>query len=72
MLEGRRYTQVSNITDEVIVADIDDEVTNVETEQHSRPSRDNAGAGVERLQIDFHGKGYGRKEEFNFVTNSET
>ena len=35
----------------------------------NRPRRAGAGGGVERLQMDFIGKGYGARREFNFVTN---
>ena len=39
----------STVEEDVIVADIEDNVTPDETVQHSRPRRANAGAGVERL-----------------------
>ena len=61
----REVAQVHEVTEEVTVADADDtHVTN------SRPRRTNAGAGVERLQMDFHGKGYQAKREYNLATNS--
>ena len=41
------------------------------TYSNTRPRRVNAGAGVERIHMDFVGKGYGAKREFNFVTNGE-
>lgn len=56
----------------MIVADIDDNVPSIEVEHNIRPRRANAGAGVERIQMDFHGKGYGAKREFNFLTNGDT
>ena len=51
------------------MADLDDNID--AAPGNTRPRRDNAGAGVERLQIDFSGKRYGTKREFNFVTNGE-
>ena len=58
--------------EEVVVADIDDEESgHAEPFEVGRPKRANAGAGVERLQMDFHGKGYGAKREFHFVTNGQ-
>ena len=38
---------------------------------NTRPRRENAGAIVERIQMDFSGKGYGAKRQFNFVANGE-
>jgi len=55
----------NNTTEEVIVAGVDDAPA-----VYSRPRRLNAGAGVERLQMDFQGKGYQAKREYNFTTNS--
>ena len=52
------------IEEEVIVDDIDDVVDQDETSVRSRPKRTNAGVGAERLQMNFHGKGYGAKREF--------
>ena len=57
--------QTNETTEEVTVADVDDT-----TFTNSIPRRANAGAGVERLQMDFHGKGYQAKQEYNFITNS--
>ena len=53
-----------NAADEVIVADVDDTPVG-----NDRPRRANAGQGIERLQMDFKGKGYQTKREFNFITN---
>ena len=61
----------STVDEEVIVADIDDDVSTTEPEQSFRPRRANADAGVERLQMDFHGKGYGSKREIMFVLNGQ-
>ena len=55
--------------EEVVVADLDDNIEAVPC--NTRPKRVNAGAGVERLQMDFSGKEYGTKREFYFVTNGE-
>ena len=55
--------------EEVAVAALDD--VEVTAAGNTRPRRTNAGAGVERLQMDFSGKGYGAKRQFNFVTNGE-
>ena len=51
--------------EEAVVADVDDVPMT-----YDRPRRANAGAGVERLQMDFSGKGYQAKREFNLITNS--
>ena len=56
--------QTNEDPEEVVVADVNDGPA-----ENSRPRRANAGAGVERLQMDFQGKGYGAKREFNFTTN---
>ena len=42
-----------------------------EVATNTRPRQTNAGAGVERIQMDFSGKGYGAKREFNFVLNGQ-
>ena len=64
--------QSTSIEEEVVVADIDDEDPDQsETVEDRRPRRANAGAGVERLQMDFQGQGYGAKREFHFVTNGQ-
>ena len=57
----------------MIVADLDDNLEPAPTTS-SRPRRTNAGAGVERIQMDSTGKGYGTRCEFNFdlVTNGIT
>ena len=57
--------QTNEATEEVTVADVDDTPVS-----NDRPRRTNAGAGVERLQMDFSGKGYQAKREYNFATNS--
>ena len=70
--------QTNEIAEEVTVADVDDKITEEVTVAdvddttftNSIPRRANAGAGVERLQMDFHGKGYQAKQEYNFITNS--
>ena len=54
----------TNTAEEVIVAGVDDAPV-----LNKRPRRANAGAAVERLQIDFHGKGYQAKQEYNLVMN---
>ena len=52
-----------------MVATLDnDEVTHNEY-THDRPRRANAGTGVERLQMDTHGKEYGTMREFNLLHN---
>ena len=56
---------------EAVVANIDDEEEPGQSVAQSRPRRLNAGAGVERLQMDFTGKGYDARREFNFVTNGK-
>ena len=62
------YIQESEEEDEVVaIAPLDDEEPDVPI--RTRPRRENAGAGVERMQMDFSGKGYGSTREFNFVTN---
>ena len=58
-----------NIDEEVAVADIDDVIDQDEETMYTRPTRENPGVGVERIQMDFHGREYGTKREFNFVTN---
>jgi hypothetical protein len=50
-----------------LVVNIDDNVDAIPS--NDRPRRSNAGAGIERIQMDFSGKGYGAKREFNFITN---
>ena len=64
--ETRENFEVEN--EEVVVADLED---NTEPSQNTstRPRRANAGAGVERLQMGFNGKGYGAQREFNLVMN---
>ena len=64
--ETRANIEVEN--EEVVVADVED---NPEPSQNTstRPRRANAGAGVERLQMGFKGKGYGARREFNLVMN---
>ena len=57
--------QMNESRKEVTVADVDDMLV-----PNSRPRRNNTGKGVERLQMDFHGKGCQSKRECNFVTNS--
>ena len=37
-----------------------------------RPRRANIGAGVERMQIYFRGKGYDAKRKFSFIKNGKT
>ena len=61
----------ASIAEEVIVADVDDNPEEPMVTEHGRPRRVNAGSGVERIQMDFHGKGYGAKREFTFVTNGK-
>ena len=51
--------------DVAIVANIDDNVE--ENAIRNRPRRANAGAGVERLQMDTHGQGYNVRREFNLT-----
>ena len=58
-------TPPHDTVEEVIVADVDDVPV-----ANSRPRRANVGAGVERLQMEFQGKGYQAKREYNFTTNS--
>ena len=63
-------------TDEIknvpaVVAELDDIPILDTSNSTSRPRRANTGAGVERLQMDFSGKGYGARREFNFVTNEK-
>ena len=53
------------------MADIDDEIEQAVPAEEGRPRRVNAGAGVERIQMDFRGQGYGAKREFNFVMNGK-
>ena len=63
--------QEESDTEEIVVANIDD----YEPEQlatQTRPRRANAGADVERLQIEFIGKEYSVQREFHFVINGET
>ena len=63
---------VSEVTIEerlVAVAPLDD--VEVETGGNRRPRRSNAGAGVKRIKMDYTGKGYGAKRQFNFVTNGK-
>ena len=57
--------QTNEDLEEVVVADVDDGPA-----ENSRPRRANAGAGFERLQMDFQGKGYEAKREYNFTSNS--
>ena len=62
------YIQEAEVEDRVVaIAPLDDEEPDVPI--RTRPRRENAGAGVERMQMDFSGKGYGSTREFNFVTN---
>ena len=51
----------------VAVAALDDEEPDAPI--YTRPRQENAGAGVERIQMGFSGKGYGSTREFNFLTN---
>ena len=57
-----------DVDEPAVVADLDDLP---ERESNSRPRRENAGAGVDRLQMAFAGKGYSSKREFNLVTNGK-
>ena len=57
--------QINEATQEVTVSDVDDVPV-----PNSRPRRINAGKGIERLQMDFQGKGHQSKQECNFITNS--
>ena len=60
--ETRNTKKCATFVDEdVIIADIDDDSGQADPIECSRPRRANAGTGVERLQMDFHGKGYGAK-----------
>ena len=70
-LNGSVDTQEEPNAEEVVVASIDDHEPEQPT-THSRPRRTNAGAGVNRIQMDFTGKGYGAQREFHFVTNGKT
>ena len=54
---------------EVAVATLDD--VDVAVAGNTRPKQANVGAGVDRIQMDLSGKGYGAKRQFNFVTNGE-
>ena len=52
-----------------MVVELDDQT---EREGYSRPRRENAGAGVERMQMGFDRKSYGTKRtkrQYNFLTN---
>ena len=51
----------------VAVAPLDD--MEIKTVGSTRPKRSNSGAGVEIIQMDFSGKGYGAKRQFTLVTN---
>ena len=62
----------TSVEEEVIVADIDNSTEQGEPVDQGRPRRANAGAGVERFQIDVNGKGYGAKREFSFVVNGKS
>ena len=55
--------------EEIAVANVDDTPTSPSPAVNTRPRRANAGAGVERLQMDFQGKEYGAKREFNLANN---
>ena len=62
------YVPEVAIEDRVVaIAALDDEETDVVN--HTRPRRENIGAGVESMQMNFSRKGYGSKCEFNFTTN---
>ena len=62
---------LDDASNETAVAELDDEPMVVDTATNSRPRRANAGAGVERLQMEFGGKGYGAKREYNMATNGK-
>ena len=51
---------------------VDDEDVVEQSIAQDRPRRVNAGTGVERLQMNFAGKGYGSRRELNFVINGST
>ena len=55
--------------DVAIVANIDDDPEPINQHTSDRPRRTAAGAGVERLQMDPHGKGYTTRREFNLMNN---
>ena len=69
--DGQSQQEVPN-EEEVIVANLDDEDVAEQSIAQDRPRRVNAGTGVERLQMNFAGKGYGSRRELNFVTNGST
>ena len=68
--EGEIQDDIKIENEEVVVADIEDHPESTQT-TNSRPRRANAGAGVERIQMDFKGKGYGARREFNLAMNNE-
>ena len=70
-IHGAVDTEERPDTEEAIIANIDDEDEPEQSVAQSRPRRSNAGAGVERMQMDFAGKGYGARREFNFSTNGK-
>ena len=55
--ESREEEYMANIEQEATIADIDDDPKQIDSPVHSRQRRANAGAGVERLQMNFSGKG---------------
>ena len=52
-----------------VVAIIGDDVDQLQ--MRNRPRRANAGAGVERLQMDLHGQEYKLRREFNFASQGD-
>ena len=68
-MHGAVGTEERPDSEEAIIANIDDEEESEQSVAQSRPRRLNAGAGVERIQMEFTGKGYGARRELNFVTN---
>ena len=56
------------VGDETIVVDIDNGPSEGNPSESTRTYRTNAGAVVDRLHVDFHGKGEEANRVFHFVT----
>ena len=67
--EGEETSTQTTDNEIVVGVEIDNEIEPDPSTIKSRPRRANTGAGVERIQMECSGKGYGAKREFNFATN---
>lgn len=60
-----------NIEDVAVVANIDDEAEPVNEYMNNRPRKTCAGAGVERMQVNYDRKGHAYQRQFNLIHNGK-